>query len=215
MAPQSNLTDSLKAQMLFAHGAGAGSDSSFIQTIAHLMRLGGLGVKTFDFPYMARMKQEGRRLPPDRAPKLLTAFEEEIKQAKVEFVTVDQGKPFILAGKSMGGRMATMLAAEQPHTAQGVVVFGYPFHPRAKPEKLRTEHFADLQVPTLIIQGTRDPMGSRELVDQLSLPDMIRICWLEDGDHDLKPRRASGYTHDQHMETAAKAAAEFTLSLDR
>jgi uncharacterized protein len=82
---------------------------------------------------------------------------------------------------------------------------GYPFHPPAKPEQLRTKHLAKLQTPTLICQGTRDEFGTRDEVSNYALSDRIEILWLEDGDHDLRPRKSvSGFSTADHLKTVAE-----------
>jgi uncharacterized protein len=122
----------------------------------------------------------------------------------------------IVGGKSMGGRVASMVADEM-HAAgkiAGLVCLGYPFHPMGKPEQLRTKHLEKLKCPALIIQGTRDIMGARDEVAGYKLSKAIEILWLEDGDHDLKPRKAvSGFTAAGHMKTMAARVAEWAKSL--
>ena len=107
----------------------------------------------------------------------------------------------------MGGRVASMVADEL-HAAgkiAGLLCLGYPFHPPAKPEQLRTEHLAGLKTPTLICQGTRDEFGTRDEVSGYALSDRIEILWLEDGDHDLKPRKSvSGFSAADHLKTVAE-----------
>ncbi|MGO4839973.1 alpha/beta family hydrolase, partial [Rhizobiaceae sp. 2RAB30] len=115
--------------------------------------------------------------------------------------------PLIIGGKSMGGRVASMVADELHATGRiaGLLCLGYPFHPPAKPEQLRTKHLADLRTPTLIGQGSRDEFGTRDEVAGYKLSDSIEILWLEDGDHDLKPRKAvSGFTAADHLKTLAE-----------
>jgi predicted alpha/beta-hydrolase family hydrolase len=112
----------------------------------------------------------------------------------------------------MGGRVATMVADELH--AQGKMVgcfcLGYPFHPTAKPENLRTAHLAGLQTPTLIVQGTRDPFGNDEEVHGYDLSPAVDIHWMPDGDHDLKPRkRLSGFSHADHIATMARVVADW------
>ena len=115
-----------------------------------------------------------------------------------------------IGGKSLGGRMATMVADELG--VKGVVCFGYPFHPPADPTRLRTAHLGHLTTPTLILQGSRDPFGTREQVGSYQLASSVRIEWLEDGDHSLKPRRSSGATEAEHTERAIRLAAAFVES---
>ena len=115
--------------------------------------------------------------------------------------------PLVIGGKSMGGRVASMLADElfAAGTIAGLLCLGYPFHPPGKPDQLRTKHLAGLKTPALICQGTRDIFGSREEVSEYKLSKQIEILWLEDGDHDLRPRKAiSGFTAADHLNTVAE-----------
>jgi len=109
----------------------------------------------------------------------------------------------VLAGKSMGGRMAS-LVADELGTA-GLVCVGYPFHPPARSERLRTEHLRNLRTECLICQGERDPFGTVDEVSAYSLSSAITLHWAADGNHDLKPRKASGRTHDQNLAEALGA----------
>src|SRR5690606_23357667 len=93
--------------------------------------------------------------------------------------------------------------------ACALVLFGYPFHPQGKPDSLRTPHLYQLQTPTLIVQGSRDALGSFDEVQGYDLPAAISQEWLADGDHDFKPRKRSGFTHHQHLQAAAEAALTF------
>ena len=110
----------------------------------------------------------------------------------------------------MGGRMASLVADELG--ADALVCLGYPFYAAGKPEKPRVEHLAGLQTPTLIVQGERDALGNREAVERYALSPAIDVQWLATGDHDLKPLRASGFSHEQHLQAAADKVARF---LDR
>lgn len=107
--------------------------------------------------------------------------------------------------------MASLIAAEMP--VRGLLCLGYPFHPPGKPEKTRTEHLAAMKTPSLIIQGTRDPFGRPEEVSGYRLSERIGLHWIEDGDHDLKPRKASGRTHKDTLYEAADVAGAFIVSL--
>ncbi|MGB5416696.1 MAG: alpha/beta family hydrolase, partial [Polyangiales bacterium] len=93
--------------------------------------------------------------------------------------------------------------------AAGLLCLGYPFHPPGKPERLRTAHLETLRTPSLIVQGTRDPLGAEEEVAGYSLSRAIELAWMEDGDHSFKPRKRSGRTLDQNFEAAAAAAIGF------
>lgn len=184
---------------IFAHGAGAGMDSEFMNRVATGLAERGIRVVRFEFPYMQKKRDTGKRRPPDRQPKLLDHFKQVIEQVNLSRV--------IIGGKSMGGRMATVLAAEQSYA--GVVVLGYPFHALGKPEKVRVDHFQTVESPVLICQGERDSMGNRADVAQYRLPSNVHIDWFTDGDHDLKPRKASGCTHTTHLDNAIERTSRF------
>jgi predicted alpha/beta-hydrolase family hydrolase len=192
------------ARFLFAHGAGAPMDSSFMQEMAATLAQCGVEVVRFEFPYMSSRRTDGRRRPPDRAEKLLAHWGELIGQY------ADEELPLFIGGKSMGGRMATLWAAEHyVERCRGVVCFGYPFHPAGKPEKLRIQHLSNCQAPVLVIQGERDPLGSCVEVAAYDLDQSIQLQWLAAADHDLKPLRSSGHSHQDHLKAAAEMAAEF------
>jgi hypothetical protein len=189
--------------LLLAHGAGAPSDSDFMNFMAAALAKQGIRVGRFEFPYMEKRRDDGKRRPPDREPILRETFQ----QALSEF---DNGTPCLIGGKSMGGRIATMVAADAEVEAAGVVCLGYPFHPTGRPEKLRVAHLANLTVPTLIVQGARDPFGNMEEYHTFGVQNSrIEMCWLADGNHDLKPRKASGVTHEEHLQTAVQRIADW------
>jgi predicted alpha/beta-hydrolase family hydrolase len=192
--------------VVFAHGAGLGMDAPFMTAIAEGLAAKGCRVVRFEFPYMAERRASGKRRPPDRAPVLMETFTNAIAQADAA------PGGLVLAGKSMGGRMATMLA--DGAGAAAVLVYGYPFHPPGKPEKLRTEHLETLKIPTLICQGTRDPFGTRDEVPAYDLSPKIELCWLEDGEHSFRPRKASGRTEAMNIAEAIEASAVFLDGLN-
>ncbi len=187
--------DSASTQILLAHGAGAPMDSPAMNQITQALVANDLRVARFEFSYMAARRTDGGRKPPPRADKLLGEYLEAITE-------LDANGPLIIGGKSMGGRVASMIADECLATGRivGLLCIGYPFHPPAKPENLRTEHLANLQTPTLICQGTRDPFGTLDEVSHYALSGQIGIEWFEDGDHDLKPRKkVTGLTMADQM----------------
>ena len=191
-----------------AHGAGAPMDSPFMVTMAAGLTQTGLRVARFEFPYMARRREDGKRRPPDRQPVLIETW-----RAVVESLGHDR---LIVGGKSMGGRMASLLAAELEDEGQppaGLVALGYPFHPPGKPDRLRVDHLQALRTPSLFLQGERDPFGRREEVGGYPLSEAIRLHWIPDGDHGFKPRKASGRTELQNREEAIEAIASFAQSL--
>jgi predicted alpha/beta-hydrolase family hydrolase len=163
--------------LLFAHGAGAPMDHPWMTRVARGMAEGGVRVIRFEFPYMAARRTSGKRAAPDRQPVLLDAYRRVIEEA-------GGGARVVIGGKSMGGRMASMVADEMG--VRGLVCFGYPFHPPGQPEKLRTAHLASLRTSTLILQGTRDPFGTVNQVSSYTLSHAIRVQWLADGGHSLE-----------------------------
>jgi uncharacterized protein len=188
------------ATFLMAHGAGAPMDSASMQATAAAIAATGLRVVRFEFGYMAA-RREGHRKPPPRAESLMTEYLAAVEQIPV-------AGHLIIGGKSMGGRVASMVADDLYAAGKvaGLLCLGYPFHPPGKPVQLRTKHLMHLQTPTLICQGTRDEFGGREEVSNYELSDRIEMLWLEDGDHDLKPRkRITGITVDDHLRTLAAA----------
>lgn len=193
------------ATLVLAHGAGAPMDSPFMESLAQRLARHGIAVIRFEFPYMARRRTEGVKAPPDRAPKLLAHF-----QAVIDAQAARAPGPIWVGGKSLGGRMATMLATQK--TVAGCVVFGYPFHPPGKTDKTRLDHFPALRVPVLICQGERDPFGKPEQVAGYRLPECVSVEWIADGDHDLKPRKRSGLSWEDNLEYAAGRAAGFILN---
>ncbi|MBX2830052.1 MAG: dienelactone hydrolase family protein [Rhodospirillales bacterium] len=196
--------ESANLTIVLAHGAGAPMDSPFMTEMAE--SLAGLGwrVARFEFPYMAKRRVDGKKRGPDRAPVLLEFFGKVVDQ-------LGDPKRLIIGGKSMGGRMASMVADDL--AVAGLVCLGYPFHPPGKPEKLRTEHLVGLKTPALICHGTRDPFGKPDEVAGYGLSDAIKLHWVEDGEHDFKPRKSSGRTQSQNITDAAKAISDFAKSV--
>ncbi|WP_416304998.1 alpha/beta family hydrolase [Neptunicella sp. SCSIO 80796] len=188
------------AELILAHGAGAGMHSEFIQDIAARLTALGILVNCFDFPYMQTMQQSGKRRPPDRMPILQQAFIKQVQQRT-------SGLPLFIGGKSMGGRVASMILGEVPAVAG--VCLGYPFHPPGKPQKLRTEHLFELTKPLLVVQGAKDSFGRASEITDYKLPDNVRCQILAAGDHSFKPSKTSGYSHAEHMDTAAGFIHQF------
>lgn len=188
-----------------AHGAGAPMDSAFMQAFAEGLAARGLRAVRFEFPYMAERRVTGRKKPPNRTPVLMEHW---------HAVITELGSPrkLIIGGKSMGGRMASLVA--DAAGVAGLVCLGYPFHAPGKPPgPNRLEHLDALKTPTLICQGTRDPFGTIDEVPDYALSKAIRLHWLEDGDHGFKPRKKSGRTEDQNWTEALDAIANFAGTL--
>jgi predicted alpha/beta-hydrolase family hydrolase len=195
---------SAKSTLLLAHGAGAPMDSAWMNRMADALAEKGIRTARFEFAYMAARRDGGRGRAIPRAEKVMPEF-----TAAVDALSVQT--PLLIGGKSMGGRVASMVAEElfQARRIVGLVCLGYPFHPPDKPEQLRTAHLETLTVPTLICHGTRDPFGTRDEVSAYCLSSAIELHWLEDGDHDFRPRKTSGRTARQNMAQAADAVARW------
>ena len=188
--------------VLLAHGAGAAMDSPAMGRLAGALAGAGLRVARWEFGYMAA-RRAGRRPPPPRAETLIPEYRTAVERLAAS-------GPLVIGGKSLGGRVASLVADELhgAGAACGLLCLGYPFHPPAKPEALRTAHLRELRTPALICQGTRDPFGTREEVAGYALSPAVEILWLEDGDHDLRPRQAvSGLTAADHLRTLGAAVA--------
>ncbi len=196
-----------KTAILLAHGAGAPMDSAWMNAFADRLAAKNIRVARFEFSYMASRRTGKGRKPPPRAETLLSEYRVAVEQ-------LGGGTKLFIGGKSMGGRVASMVAdalyAEQK--IAGLVCLGYPFHPPGSPQKLRTAHLEKLAAPTLICQGTRDPFGTKEEVAGYKLSPAISLFWLEDGDHDLKPRKASGQTAAGNLDAAAEKIAEWVTT---
>ncbi len=188
-----------------AHGAGAPMDSPFMQAFAEMLAAEGFRAARFEFPYMAERRVTGTKKPPNRAPVLLDCWRN---------VIAELGPPerLVIGGKSMGGRMASLVADETG--VAGLICLGYPFHsPGKEPGPNRLEHLENLATPTLICQGTRDPFGTSEEVPGYRLSGKVRLHWLEDGDHGFKPRKKSGLTEEQNWQSAIAAIVTFVNGL--
>jgi uncharacterized protein len=198
-----------RCTLLLAHGAGAAMDSSFMNTICTMLAEQDVATLRFEFAYMAARRVGGKKRPPPKAELLMPEYVATVAEARAQ----TGKKPLYVGGKSMGGRVASMVA-ETLWTQQqisGLVCLGYPFHAPNTPDKLRTSQLLSLACPTLIVQGTRDPFGTQAEVDTLTLSPRISWHWADDGDHDLGPRGASGFTRKGNLTGAALAIANFAI----
>ena len=189
--------------ILLAHGAGAPMDSPMMTAAAKALAQSGFRVARFEFGYMASRRTSAARKPPPRADTLGPEYIGAIDALGAKM-------PLIIGGKSMGGRVASMIADELQASGRiaGLLCLGYPFHPIGKPDQLRTRHLAEMKTSTLIVQGTRDLFGARDEVATYALSRNIEILWLEDGDHDLKPRKSvSGFSAADHLRTLAETVS--------
>ena len=182
-----------------AHGAGAGMDSPFLDSFAKGLGGRGFRVVRFEYPYMA-----SNRVPAEEAARPGAGAAGDVAEGD----RTCWGKAhLVIGGKSMGGRIASLVADEAG--VAGLVCLGYPFHPIGKPDRLRVEHLRTIRTPTLIVQGERDPFGSREEVAAYKLSKAVRVAWMTDGDHSFKPRKSSGRTEQQNWEAALDEIVTF------
>ena len=167
------------AGLLLTHGAGGGADQHTLVALAEGL---DMPVCRIEFAY----RREGRRFP-DRAPKLISEVRAEAKAFASELGA--STAQLVLGGRSMGGRMCSMAVAEGLPAA-GLVLLSYPLHPPGRPDKLRVEHFGGMGVPTLFVNGDRDPFGTpEEFAAHLgAIPGSVAVHWLEGHGHDPRPK---------------------------
>lgn len=193
--------------LVLTHGAGASSSHPSMTELARLIGERGVSVARFDFPYMRRAAATGQRAwPPDDEDVLVGAWVEVLREL------APAGR-LIIGGRSLGGRVASILADAAEVAA--LVCVSYPFHPPNRESPVRTAHLRVIETPTLIVQGERDPYGTRQEVAQYQLSPKIGLHWIPDGDHGLIPRKRSGLTEADNLANAAAAIADFVHSLQR
>jgi len=189
--------------LILAHGAGAPMDSQFMQDVARGVAEAGIRVVRFEFPYMAE-RRSGKRRGPDRPAVLVDTWRR---------VVADHGDAnrLVIGGKSMGGRIASMVADEL--NVRGLIALGYPFHPPGKAEGMRTAHLAGMRTPTLIVQGERDQFGTRDDVADYELASTITLEWMPDGDHSFNARKKSGHSASENLGTCIARIIAFIRQL--
>ncbi|MEH6354652.1 MAG: alpha/beta family hydrolase [Marinobacter sp.] len=221
--PSDGFYDAPEVAMVIAHGAGAPADSEYMKQL--VMMLDGVGISSirFEFPYMQQRRFDGRKRPPGRQPGLLDSFAQALKRARDE---LPQDCFVMAGGKSMGGRMASLLALPanisessessfnsnrlRSNLMDAVVCYSYPFHPPGKLDCWRTEHLAYINCPLLIVQGTRDPFGKpAELVTQSAALANCELRWLEGGNHDFQPFARQPETQSDLIRQAAQLTRQF------
>jgi predicted alpha/beta-hydrolase family hydrolase len=198
-----NGADDASLCLALAHGAGAPMDSPFMEWFASQLAGPELRVVRFEFPYMRRRRESGGRTAPDAMGTL--------RRTWLEIIEALGADRLAIGGKSMGGRVASMVADDAG--VRGLVCLGYPFHPAGKPEKTRVEHLQHLATPALICQGERDSLGAAAEVQSYALSPRISLAWLADGDHGFKPRKRSGLTEEQNWLQARDAIRRFLGTL--
>lgn len=205
------ISDKPKATLLLAHGAGAGCNSEFMQLMNCALSAYQLEVVCFNFSYMQQAIALGKKRPPSRLPVLIDEFVQQVNKHQ------NNQQALFIGGKSMGGRVASHLAVMEELKAivNGVVVYGFPFHPPGKPEQTRHAHFSEIKVPTMIVQGERDTFGTGTEIERYTIPQQVSVVYLQDGDHSFKPRKASGIDQQHNIDAAAKHTAEFIEQVAR
>ena len=176
-----------------AHGAGAGHSNSFLKLLCSaLSEQIQQDVIPVTFSYMKEQEQNHKRRPPPRFHTLVPEYSNYIEKEEA----------CIVAGKSMGGRVATQLS--HLSMVKGIVCFGFPFYPQGKPDKNRLPFLDGLKVPCLIIQGTRDQLGSYDWVNQQTLPHNVEIVWVEGADHDFRTLKKQNINLSETIATLAE-----------
>ena len=182
--------------VILGHGAGANQLSAFMVKIARGLAARGCDVMTFNFIY----KERGRGIPDPRA-RLESCYQAVIKTAQTNRKL--KKNRLVIGGKSMGGRIASQVAAVAPDGIAGLVFLGYPLHPPGRPDKLRDAHLKDIQAPMLFVQGARDTLGTAEeisaVIKRLRLP--AKIYAIEGGDHSFKVPKSLGVPQENVYET--------------
>ncbi|MGQ7244135.1 alpha/beta family hydrolase [Salinicola sp. V024] len=184
-------------RLILCHGAGAGHDSVFLIRWRQRLAACGIQVVALEFGYMTTMRREGRRRPPPRIETLVAELGEWHRAIR----TLDSETPLWLGGKSMGGRVASLLATRVDMA--GLVLCGYPFHPPGKPERLRLDHWPEIRCPIVLFQGTRDPFGRRDEVEGYDLPAQVECHFMEGGDHDWQAPKRQAQTQATLIDEAA------------
>jgi len=181
--------------LILAHGAGANQTSSFMVRFATALASRGIDTVTFNFVY----SQERRRVP-DRNDKLESCYHTVIDAACTGKFNKDAGRrKLVIGGKSMGGRIASQVAAAGHHGIAGLVFLGYPLHPPGRPDKLRSKHLPDIRAPMLFVQGSRDAFGTPDELRPIlgELKAAADLCVVENGDHSFKVPKRSTMSQDQ------------------
>lgn len=197
--------------VLLAHGAGADMHATTLTTVSAALAVAGIPSMRFQFPY----RSAGRRAP-DRAPVLAAAIREASGVlARRTKLPLDR---LVLGGRSMGGRIASTVVADadDPQPALGLVLLGYPLHPPGKPDQLRVEHLARIDVPVLFVSGTRDAFGTPAELRRAGrrVAGLTSFHWIESGDHGFKTLKASGTSTEDALAGVAASVVEFVTAIE-
>lgn len=192
--------------LIIAHGAGQDMDSPFMSAISGRLVAPGRAVLRFNFPYMDVARETGKRRPPDRAPKLEQSWRAIADYAEKQFAP---GR-LLLGGKSMGGRMASHIAADG-YPCDGLLFLGYPLHPPGKPDKPRSEHLLRIACPMLFVQGSRDSLCQIGQLEALldTLPAATTLQRIEGGDHSFKLLKRLGRSEDEVLADIERGVSQW------
>src|SRR5260221_10751068 len=194
--------------IVLGHGAGADQLSGFMRMAAAGMAARGFDVMTFNFLY----KELGRSIPDPKA-RLESCYQAVIKTALSHRKLKKNG--LVIGGKSMGGRIASQVAAVAPDNIAGLGFLGYPLHPPGRPDKMRNEHLQDIQAPMLFVQGARDAFGNaaeiRAVIKKRKLAASVYL--IDCGDHSFKVPKSLGVPQETIYETVMDQVAEFAREL--
>ncbi|MEM9380124.1 MAG: alpha/beta family hydrolase [Planctomycetota bacterium] len=195
------------AVYVLAHGSGAPMTSAFLEGVApRIAAAARVAVLRFNYAYAERMARTGRTTPPERRPALEAVHGAALGYARARF----EGLPLLAGGKSLGGRIASLMAADG-EPMDGLVFLGYPLHPAGKKDRLRTDHFPQLETPSLFVQGTRDALADLELLrpalEQCVCPTKLHV--VEGADHSFAVLRRSGREPENVLDEVAAAVSDW------
>jgi|SoiMethySBSTD1v2_1073268.scaffolds.fasta_scaffold41026_4 predicted alpha/beta-hydrolase family hydrolase len=195
----------LNTVFVCAHGAGGHMRDRNMDALAGALRDRGVSIVRFNFLY----REQGSRRP-DPMPRLEACMTAVVAHTRRE---LDPGT-LVIGGRSMGGRTASMLAA-QGLTCGGLLLFAYPLHPAGKPEKLRDAHLRDIRVPVLCFNGTRDTLCRRDLMETVlsTMGPNWRMHWLEGADHSFHVLKSSGRSDGEVLQESAAVAQDWLAQL--
>lgn len=195
------------ALFVFGHGAGAGMNHRFMESMAQRIARRGIASLRYQFPYM----EEGKRSP-DQKPLLLATVRSAVRQAR----NADGSLPLLAGGKSMGGRMTSMAASDESLLGvQGIIFLGFPLHPPGSPSVQRAAHLSTVTVPMLFLQGTRDKLADLELLKPVvrKLGKRATLSVIEGGDHSFHVPRSAGMNDEDVLDVLADTAARWVADL--
>jgi hypothetical protein len=194
---------SSKHTIILAHSAGESMSSEFMNYFSENLSDIGFYCIRFQFPFMTKQVKEEKKYPPDKLQILVNTWNSVLK--------IFDRKKIIIGGKSMGGRVATLIADSQ--NVNGVIALGYPFISTTGNIKNRIEHLKNIKTPTLICQGENDKLGKKEFIDKLQLSKNIKLHWIKESNHSLVPLKRSGKTSKECWNECIIEIKNFVINL--